>query len=259
MLLLPLLIVVIVLLAMSLRIAQEYQRAIVFRLGRYIGTRGPGLYWLIPFIERQQTIDMRTKTVELEQQETITKDSVTIKVNAVLWFKVLNPADAVIKVADYNKAVYQLAVTALRNIIGQNQLDGVLKERGQINGALQQIVDAATEAWGVKIELVEIKDVEIPESMQRAMAREAEAIREKRARIIKAEAELEASLKLTQGALEMEKSPYSLELRRMQMLSEIGIDNNTTTVVMVPSEFAAAARSFTQMVNQQARPDASAQ
>jgi regulator of protease activity HflC (stomatin/prohibitin superfamily) len=254
MLLLPLLIVVVVLLLMSLRIAQEYQRAIVFRLGRFTGTRGPGLYWLIPLIERQQTLDMRTKTVELEQQETITKDSVTIKVNAVLWFRVTNPADAVIKVADFNKAVYQLSVTALRNIIGQHQLDEVLKERGQINTALQQIVDTATETWGVKIELVEIKDVEIPESMQRAMAREAEAIREKRARIIKAEAELEASQKLTLGAQEMEKSPFSLELRRMQMLSEIGIDNNTTTVIMLPSDFSAAAKSFTQMVANQSAP-----
>ncbi|MDJ0365569.1 slipin family protein [Hymenobacter sp. H14-R3] len=251
MLYLPFIVVVVVLLALSLRIAQEYERAIVFRLGRYTGTRGPGLYWLVPFIERQQTIDMRTKTVELEQQETITKDSVTIKVNAVLWFRVINPADAVIKVANFNQAVYQLSVTALRNIIGQNQLDEVLRERAHINGALLQIVDAATEAWGVKIELVEIKDVEIPESMQRAMAREAEAIREKRARIIKAEAELEASLKLTQGALEMEKSPIALELRRMQMLSEIGIDNNTTTVVLIPSEFTQAAKSFSQMVQQQ--------
>ena len=137
--------IVVVLLIASLRIAQEYPRAIVFRLGRYAGTRGPGLYWLLPFIERQQTLDMRTRTVEMEQQETITKDSVTIKVNAVLWYRVVNPADAVIKVASYDRAVYQLAVTALRNIIGQNQLDGVLKERGQINGTLLQIVDAATE------------------------------------------------------------------------------------------------------------------
>ena len=175
----------------------------------------------------------------------------TIKVNAVLWFRVVNPADAIIKVANFNQAVYQLAVTALRNIIGQHQLDEVLRERAQINTALLQIVDAATESWGVKIELVEIKDVEIPESMQRAMAREAEAIREKRTRIIKAEAELEASLKLTQGALEMEKSPFSLELRRMQMLSEIGIDNDTTTVILLPSEFSTAAKSFTQLVNQQ--------
>ena len=242
--------IVVAILLSGTRVAQEYERALVFRLGRFKGLRGPGLYWIIPFIERQQTIDIRTKTVDLEQQETITKDSVTIKVNAVLWFRVVNPADAIIKVANFNQAVYQLAVTALRNIIGQNQLDEVLRERANINTALLAIVDAATEAWGVKIELVEIKDVEIPESMQRAMAREAEAIREKRARIIKAEAELEASIKLTQGALEMEKSPIALELRRMQMLSEIGIDNNTTTVVLIPSEFTNAAKSFTQMVQQ---------
>ena len=247
------LVIVALILIPGIRVAQEYERALVFRLGRFTGLRGPGIYWIIPFLERQQTIDIRTKTVDLEQQETITKDSVTIKVNAVLWFRVVNPADAIIKVANFNQAVYQLSVTALRNIIGQNQLDEVLRERAQINTALLAIVDAATEAWGVKIELVEIKDVEIPESMQRAMAREAEAIREKRARIIKAEAELEASIKLTQGALEMEKSPIALELRRMQMLSEIGIDNNTTTVVLIPSEFTNAAKSFTQMV-QQAKP-----
>ena len=250
-------IAVVLLLISGIRIAQEYERALVFRLGRFTGLRGPGIYWIIPFIERQQTIDIRTKTVDLEQQETITKDSVTIKVNAVLWFRVVNPADAIIKVANFNQAVYQLAVTALRNIIGQNQLDEVLRGRQQINAALLQIVDAATESWGVKIEMVEIKDVEIPESMQRAMAREAEAIREKRARIIKAEAELEASIKLTQGALEMEKSPIALELRRMQMLAEIGIDNNTTTVVLIPSEFTNAAKSFSQMVQQQDnKPDA---
>ncbi|RSK29590.1 slipin family protein [Hymenobacter metallilatus] len=235
-----------ILLFMGLCIAQEYERAIVFRLGRYAGRRGPGLYWIIPFIERRTTVDIRTKTVDLEQQETITKDSVTIKVNAVLWFRVVNPEDAIIKVANFNQAVYQLSVTALRNIIGQHQLDEVLKERQQINATLQQLVDAATETWGVKIEMVEIKDVEIPESMQRAMAREAEAIREKRARIIKAEAELEASLKLTQGAKQMESSPMALELRRMQMLSEIGIDNNTTTVVLIPSEFTNLARGFAQ-------------
>jgi regulator of protease activity HflC (stomatin/prohibitin superfamily) len=244
---------IVVFLLLGLRIAQEYERAIVFRLGRFTGTRGPGLYWIIPLIERQQTIDIRTKTVDLEQQETITKDSVTIKVNAVLWFRVVDSAAAIIRVANFNQAVYQLAVTALRNIIGQHQLDEVLKERQKINATLQKLVDEATEAWGVKIEMVEIKDVEIPESMQRAMAREAEAIREKRARIIKAEAELEASIKLTQGAKQMESSPFSLELRRMQMISEIGIDNNTTTLIMIPSEFANAAKSFTQLVNQQTK------
>lgn len=246
---LPFIGIIVLILLSGFRIAQEYQRAIVFRLGRFKGIRGPGMYWIIPFIESQQRVDIRTKTVDLEQQETITKDSVTIKVNAVLWFKIINPENAIIKVADYNKAVYQFSVTALRNIIGQHSLDEVLREREQINGTLQKIVDSTTEPWGIKIEMVEMKDVEIPEAMQRAMAREAEAIREKRARIVKAEAELEASIKLTQGAKEMEGSPIALELRRMQMLSEIGIDNNTTTIVLVPSDFTNAAKSFTEMVN----------
>jgi regulator of protease activity HflC (stomatin/prohibitin superfamily) len=242
--------VIIALLFLSgIRIAQEYERAIVFRLGRYQSVKGPGLYWLIPLVERQQKVDIRTKTVALEQQETITVDSVTIKVNAVLWYSITNPQNSIIKVADYNKAVYQFSVSALRNIIGQHSLDEVLKEREQINSTLQQIVDQTTEPWGVKIEMVEMKDVEIPEGMQRAMAREAEAIREKRARIVKAEAELEASLKLTQGAKEMEGSPIALELRRMQMLSEIGIDNNTTTIVLLPSEFSQAAKSFSDLVS----------
>ncbi len=236
---------------MGLCIAQEYERAIVFRLGRFKAIKGPGLYWIIPLIEKKRTIDIRVRTVDLEQQETITKDSVTIKVNAVLWFRVTDPEKAVIKVADYNKAVYQFSVTALRNIIGQHLLDEVLKEREQINNTLQKIVDISTEPWGIKIEMVEMKDVEIPEAMQRAMAREAEAIREKRARIIKAEAELEASIKLTQGAKQMEGSPIALELRRMQMLSEIGIDNNTTTVILMPSDFTNAAKSFTDMVKKQ--------
>jgi regulator of protease activity HflC (stomatin/prohibitin superfamily) len=238
---------IVIILLSGLRIAQEYQRAVIFRLGRFQSIKGPGLYWIIPFIDAQQRVDIRTKTVDLEQQETITKDSVTVKVNAVLWFKITNPENAIIKVADYNKAVYQFSVTALRNIIGQHTLDEVLREREQINGTLQKMVDSATEPWGIKIEMVEMKDVEIPEAMQRAMAREAEAIREKRARIVKAEAELEASIKLTQGAKEMEKSPIALELRRMQMLSEIGIDNNTTTIVLVPSEFTNAAKSFSDL------------
>lgn len=245
--------IALVLLGMSIRIAQEYQRAIVFRLGHYSSTKGPGLYFLIPFIDTQMKVDIRTRTVDLEQQETITKDSVTIKVNAVLWFRVTNPENAIIKVANYNQAVYQFSVTALRNIIGQHLLDEVLRDRERINVTLQKIVDAATEPWGIKIEMVEMKDVEIPEAMQRAMAREAEAIREKRARIIKAEAELEASIKLTQGAKQMEESPVALELRRMQMLSEIGIDNNTTTVMLIPSEFTNAARSFSEMVSKQAK------
>jgi regulator of protease activity HflC (stomatin/prohibitin superfamily) len=240
----------VVLILSGIRIAQEYERALVFRLGRFKGLRGPGLFWIIPIIERQQIVDIRTRTVDLERQETITKDSVTIKVNAVLWFKVIDSSRAIIEVANFQQAVYQFAVTTLRNIIGQHLLDEVLKEREKINKTLQQIVDTATEQWGIKIEMVEMKDVEIPESMQRAMAREAEAIREKRARIIKAEAEYEASEKLALSAKQMQDNPISLELRRMQMLSEIGIDNNTTTVILMPSEFQNAAKSFTDFVNQ---------
>lgn len=228
----------------GIRVAQEYQRAVVFRLGRYIGIKGPGLYYLIPILDRDQKVDVRTSTVNLEQQETITKDSVTIKVNAVLWYRIVDASKSILQVVNYNQAVYQFSVTALRNIIGQHTLDDVLRSREQINQTLQSIVDSITEPWGIKIEMVEMKDVEIPESMQRAMAREAEAIREKRARIVKAEAELEASIKLTQGAKQMEESPIALELRRMQMLSEIGIDNNTTTIVLIPSEFSHAARNF---------------
>lgn len=239
-LLIPLIVAVILL--SGIRIAQEYQRAIVFRLGRFQGIRGPGLFYLIPLIERQQMVDIRTRTVDLEQQETITKDSVTIKVNAVLWFKVVDPQKAILQVANYNQAVYQFSVTTLRNIIGQHLLDEVLREREEINSKLQKIVDETTEPWGIKIEMVEMKDVEIPEAMQRAMAREAEAVREKRARIIKAEAELEASTKLTQGAMQMSESPIALELRRLQMLSEIGIDNNTATIIMLPSEIIHAAQ-----------------
>jgi regulator of protease activity HflC (stomatin/prohibitin superfamily) len=235
-------IVVLVILASGIRIAQEYQRAVVFRLGRFLKVKGPGLYYLIPLIDWKQKVDTRTTTVNLEQQETITKDSVTIKVNAVLWFRIVDASLAILKVEDYLKAVYQFAVTSLRNIIGQHLLDEVLKEREKINSTLQQIVDEVTQPWGIKIEMVEMKDVEIPESMQRAMAREAEAIREKRARIIKAEAELDASIKLTQGAKQMEQSPIALELRRMQMLTEIGVENHTTTVVLLPSEFTRAAR-----------------
>lgn len=246
--LIPFIIIFTIIFLSGIRIAQEFQRGVIFRLGRFHSTKGPGLYWIIPLIDRQETVDIRTNTVDLERQETITKDSVTIKVNAVLWFKIINPKDAIIQVADFNKAVYQFSVTALRNIIGQHTLDEVLREREQINGTLQKIVDSTTEPWGIKIEMVEMKDVEIPEAMQRAMAREAEAIREKRARLVKAEAELEASIKLTKGAKEMEGSPIALELRRMQMLSEIGIDNNTTTIVLVPSDFTNAAKSFTEFV-----------
>jgi regulator of protease activity HflC (stomatin/prohibitin superfamily) len=241
----PILIVLLVALAIFIiagfRIAQEYERAVVFRLGRVRGVRGPGVYWIIPLVEWQRKLDIRTRTVSVEQQETITRDSVTVKVNAVLWYRIFDPQKAVIFVENYAAAVYQVALTSLRNIIGQHGLDEVLKERDTINETLRHVVDEATAPWGVNIEMVEMKDVEIPEAMQRAMAREAEAVREKRARLIKAEAEAEASQKLTAAAKAMEESPAALELRRMQMVSEIGAENNSTTIILMPSEFVTAA------------------
>ena len=224
------------------RIAQEYERGVVFRLGRYKGIKGPGLYWIIPFIDWQRKIDIRTVTVSVERQESITKDSVTVKVDAVLWYKVVEPSKAVIAVADYRSAVHQVALTSLRNIIGQHVLDEVLKERDAINNTLRRIVDGVTEPWGIEVEMVEMKDVEIPETMQRAMAREAEAMREKRARIIKAEAELEASEKLSQGANKISENPAALELRRMQMITEVGAEHNSTTIILMPSDFVVLAK-----------------
>jgi len=183
----------VILLIGSVRVANQYERAVVFLLGRYARTSGPGLYLLFPFIEWQRTIDMRTTTTAVEQQETITRDNVPIKINAVIWRRIVEPARSIIEVTDVGDAVTQVAVTALRSIIGQHSLDDVLKEQDAISDALQQVIDKVTGPWGVKVERVQMKNVEIPETMQRAMAQEAEALREKRARQIKAEAELEAA------------------------------------------------------------------
>ncbi len=244
-------IVVVLFLLSGIRIAQQYQRGVVFRLGWFTGIRGPGLYYLIPVIEWQRLIDIRTVTVAVEQQETITRDSVTVKVNAVLWFRVLDPAKAVLSVENYNMAIYQVALTGLRNIIGQHDLDEVLKDRDKINGILKDSLNELSSPWGTTVEIVEMKDVEIPLNMQRVMAMEAEAIREKRARIIKASAELEASEKLAQAAERMMDTPASLELRRMQMISEVGTENNSTVVVMIPAEFQALARNLNTQVERQ--------
>ena len=239
------LVVIFFILLSGLRVAQEYQRGVVFRLGRYVGIRGPGLYWLIPLgIESQSLIDIRVKTVPVEQQETITRDSVTIRVNAVLWYKIVDPAMSVIAVNDGPSAVYQLALTSLRNIIGQHDLDEVLQTRDRINELLRQSTVSASSPWGISIERLEMKDVELPAAMQQLMAMQAEAIREKRARIIKAEAEFEASLKLTQASEMMMGNPAALELRRMQMISEVGAENNSTTVIMIPSDFVSMAKSL---------------
>ena len=247
--------VIVALVVSGLRIAQEYQRGVIFRLGRFVGTRGPGLYWIIPLgIERAVTIDIRISTVSAEQQETITRDSVTIKVNAVLWYKIVDPAKSVIAVNNAATAVYQLALTSLRNIIGQHDLDEVLQQRDKINDLLRAGIASSTVAWGLEVERFEMKDVELPEAMQQVMAMQAEAIREKRARIIKAEAELEASLKLSQAAEQMAGNPAALELRRMQMLAEIGAENNSTTVLLIPSDFVTLAKSLSEYLREHQRP-----
>jgi len=240
--------VVLAALALSgLRIAQEYERGVLFRLGRYSGLRGPGIFWIIPLgIDRVVIVDNRTRTVSAEQQETITRDSVTIKVNAVLWYRITEAASSVINVSQAPSAVYQLALTGLRNIIGQHDLDEVLRERDKINTLLKEFIAPSTTPWGVEVERFEMKDVELPVAMQQVMAMQAEAIREKRARIIKAEAELEASEKLAAASMRMMGNPAALELRRMQMIAEVGAENNSTTVLMIPSDFVTLSKSLTQ-------------
>lgn len=228
------------------KLDREYQRGVIFRLGRIQGVRGPGLYWIVPWVDQKVQIDVRTRTVNIEPQETVTADSVTIRVNAVLYYRILDPSKAINRVENYEMAVYQIALTTLRNVVGQNILDDVLQNRDKINLRVQEIVDEITEPWGIVIERVEMKDVEIPAGMQRAMAKEAEAIREKRARLIKAAAEQEASIKLAEASKNISLNPSALELRRLQMLTEIGTENNTTTIVMLPSDFMAVAHRFAQ-------------
>ena len=244
---LPVLVFVGFLLLTGLRVLQQYQRGLVFRLGKYQSTREPGLNWIIPIIDRMLIVDVRVITQDIEPQETMTNDNVPVKVRAVVWYQVVNPERAIIQVADYEDAVRQTALTSLRTVIGQHSLDELLKEQDKLSQMLGKIIDDVTEPWGVSVDRVQIKDVEIPPSMQRAMAQEAEAHREKRARIIKAEAEYEAALKLTEAATKMSQTPMAIELRRMQMLTEVGAEQNTMTIVMMPSEFVSAATSISKI------------
>ncbi len=234
----------------GLKIDREYERGVIFRLGRLKGIKGPGMYWIIPVIDQKAQVDIRTKTVDIAPQEAVTADSVTIKVNAVLFYRIIDPNKAINRVENYQMAVYQAAMTTLRNVVGQNILDDILQQRDKINFTVQEIVDEITEPWGIEIERVEIKDVEIPLAMQRAMAKEAEAVRERRARLIKASAEEEASVKLAEAAERIMASPAALELRRLQMLTEIGAENNTTTLVMMPSDLITLAKQWNENLGQ---------
>jgi regulator of protease activity HflC (stomatin/prohibitin superfamily) len=225
-------------------INQEYERAVVFRLGRVTAPKGPGWYWLIPFVDRAIRIDTRTVTVALETQETVTRDGVAVRVNAVLWFRAVNPVRVVTVVEAWQRAVLQAAETGLRDAIGQSDLDQLLKDRAVINQRLMGMLTRAVEQWGVAVDAVELKDLDIPEAMQRAIGREAEAVREKRARIIKAEGEQEAAQKLAEAASTIGNASGALELRRLQTLTEIGAEHNSTVIAMLPVELLEAARAL---------------
>lgn len=226
--------VVLPLLSAAIKIVQEYERGVIFRLGRLVGPRGPGLFLIIPFIDRMVKVDLRTITMDIPPQEVITKDNVTVKVNAVVYFRVMDPAMAVVKVLDYIRATSWIAQTTLRSVLGQSELDSLLSERDAINARLQQIIDEQTEPWGVKVSVVEVKDLELPQSMQRAMARQAEAEREKRAKIIHAEGELQAAQQLSEAAKIIGSQPATLQLRYLQTLTEVSAEKNSTVIFPVP-------------------------
>jgi regulator of protease activity HflC (stomatin/prohibitin superfamily) len=218
----------------AIKIVQEYERGVIFRLGRLVGARGPGLFFILPIVERMVKVDLRTITMDVPSQEAISKDNVTVKVNAVIYFHVLNPEDAVVKVMDHIRATSQIAQTTLRSVMGQSDLDELLSEREQINQRLQQIIDEQTEPWGVKVTVVEVKDVELPQGMQRAMARQAEAERERRAKVINAEGEFQAAERLAQAGHVMAAEPATLQLRFLQTLTEVATERNSTIVFPVP-------------------------
>lgn len=221
---------------MSLKVLNEYERGVVFRLGRIIGAKGPGLIILIPVIDRMLRVDMRTVTLDVPPQDAISRDNVTIKVNAVVYFRVVDPNRAVVEVENYLLATSKLAQTTLRSVLGQVELDELLASRESINHRLQEILDTQTEPWGVKVANVEVKQIDLPVEMQRAMARQAEAERERRAKIIAAEGELQASQKLAEAAGVMEAHPMTLQLRYLQTMNEMSSDKATTVIVPFPMD-----------------------
>ncbi len=241
-------ILIVALIAAAVRIVPEYERGVIFRLGRVIGAKGPGLFLLIPIVDRMVKVDLRTITLDVPAQEAITSDNVTVKVNAVVYFRVLDPVDAIVQVEDYRRATWQIAQTSLRNVIGQSQLDQLLQDREKINERLQHIIDEATEPWGIKVSIVEVKDLELTANMVRAMAREAEAERERRAKIISAEGDQQAAERLAQAANEMNAAPGAMTLRYLQTLVDIGIQNNTTIVFPLPVELIGPLMKLTEQI-----------
>jgi regulator of protease activity HflC (stomatin/prohibitin superfamily) len=224
----------------SIKIVYQYEAGVVFRLGRLEKTRGPGIRFIIPFLDRMRKVDTRTVTMDVPSQEAITRDNVTLKVNAVVYFRVMHPEAAVIEVYDYRLATYQIAQTTLRSVLGQSELDDLLAHREKINQQLQKIIDEQTEPWGIKVSVVEVKDVELPSTMQRAMAAQAEAERERRAKIIHAEGELQASVKLAEAGAIIGKEPTTLQLRYLQTLTEIATEKTNTLVFPLPLDLLSA-------------------
>jgi regulator of protease activity HflC (stomatin/prohibitin superfamily) len=227
-------VLVIIVLASAIKVFPEYQRGVIFRLGRLMEPKGPGIFLIIPVVDKVVRVDLRTITMDVPAQEVITKDNVPVKVNAVVYFRVVDPSRSVVQVQNFVAATSQIAQTTLRSVVGQSDLDHLLTERDKLNQRLQEIIDQQTDPWGIKVSIVEIKDVEVPPNMQRAMARQAEAERERRAKVISAEGEFQASEKLSQAALVLSQNPAAIQLRYLQTLSEIATEKNSTTVFPIP-------------------------
>jgi regulator of protease activity HflC (stomatin/prohibitin superfamily) len=227
-------VVLLLLISMSVRIVTEYERGVIFRLGRLIGAKGPGLFFIIPFVDRMVKVDLRVVTLDVPSQDIITKDNVTVRVNAVVYFRVVDPESAVVKIVDHVRATSQISQTTLRNVLGQSELDELLTEREKLNQMLQNIIDEHTDPWGVKVSTVEIKEVELAETMRRSMAAQAEAERERRAKIIHADGEFQASERLAQAGAIIAREPVTLQLRYLQTLTEIASERNSTLIFPLP-------------------------
>jgi regulator of protease activity HflC (stomatin/prohibitin superfamily) len=227
-------VVVIILLAMAIKVVKEWERGVILRLGRLVGAKGPGLFFIIPFFDRMIKVDLRVVTLDVPRQDVITRDNVTVGVDAVVYFRVVDPEAAVIKVLDHIRATSLISQTTLRNVLGQSELDELLTQREKLNQALQKIIDEQTDPWGIKVSIVEIKSVELPETMRRSMAAQAEAERERRAKIIHAEGELQASEKLAQAGAVIAREPTTLQLRYLQTLTEISSERNSTVIFPIP-------------------------
>jgi regulator of protease activity HflC (stomatin/prohibitin superfamily) len=236
----PLILIFIIVVASAIRILREYERGVVFRLGRLIGVKGPGLILLIPFVDRMVKVSLRTVTMDVPPQDVITRDNVSVKINAVIYFRVVDASKAIVEVENYLYATSQIAQTTLRATAGQAELDQILAEREKLNQELQQIIDQQTEPWGVKVSVVEIKNVDLPQEMQRAIARQAEAERERRAKVINAEGEYQASTRLAEAAAIIQQQPAAIQLRYLQTLAEIATENNSVTVFPVPVDMLTA-------------------